>query len=138
MIADSISSGKSSDATPGETVGDVGNRHLADLRGDWKVDVWVLDEDGGKIQAEGRAKGIAAGDHGTRILYNDIKLEADKNVYDFFLTGTAEPEMITPGMIRSMLRVEIRVSSPAMWVAEAYTHIDGKEVQVQSYRFTRS
>jgi len=63
---------------------------------------------------------------------------ADKNTYDFFLTGTAEPEMITPGMIRSMLRVEIRVSSPSMWVAEAYTHIDGKEVQVQSYHFTRS
>ena len=62
---------------------------------------------------------------------------ADKNVYDFYLTGTAEPEMITPGMIRSMLRVEIRVSSPAMWVADAFTHIDGKEVQVQSYRFTR-
>jgi hypothetical protein len=29
------------------------------------------------------------------------------------------------------------VLGATMWVAEAYTHIDGKEVLVQSYRFTR-
>jgi hypothetical protein len=35
------------------------------------------------------------------------------------------------------VRIEIRILSPSMWVAETCTHIDGQEIQVQSYRFTR-
>lgn len=186
MLADAISSndsggnsgGGSTGAAAQPTVGDVGRQQFENFRGDWKIDVWVLDGEGDKVLANGRAKGIAAGDNGVRILYNDIRVEGvdrsldgvfllkydpgqgfflensftasddtlyfvgeyvvDKNKYDFFLTDSSSDEMITPGMIRSAMRVEIRIGSPSMWVAEAYIHLDGKEVQVQSYRFTKS
>ena len=46
-------------------------------------------------------------------------------------------EMASGGILRSNMRVEIRTTGAAMWVADAYTHIDGQEVLVQSYRFTR-
>ena len=45
--------------------------------------------------------------------------------------------MMTGGIIRSSVRVEIRSSGPSLFTAEAYTHIDGEEVLVQSYRFIK-
>ena len=60
----------------------------------------------------------------------------DKNAYNFYVVSNTSGEMVA-GLLRSSARVEIRVSGSAMWVADTYTHIDGKEVQVQSYRFTR-
>jgi hypothetical protein len=42
------------------------------------------------------------------------------------------------GVLRSSVRVEIRIASPSLWFADAFTHTDGKEVQIQSYRFVRS
>ena len=47
-------------------------------------------------------------------------------------------EMISGGIVRSAVRLEIRIAGPSMWIADTYTHIDGKEVQVQSYRFVKS
>ena len=61
----------------------------------------------------------------------------DKNAYNFYVVSNTSGEMVA-GMLRSSARIEIRVSGSAMWVADTYTHIDGREVQVQSYRFTRN
>ena len=61
----------------------------------------------------------------------------DGNKYNYYATAGDGSESIS-GVIRSNLRVEIRVSGSNMWVAETFTFIDGKEVMIQSYRFTRS
>jgi hypothetical protein len=61
---------------------------------------------------------------------------ADASKYNFYLIGNSGDEMVT-GMLHSSVRVEIRTSGAALWVAETFTHIDGKEMQVQSYRFTK-
>jgi hypothetical protein len=58
----------------------------------------------------------------------------DANKYNFYLVG-AGGEMVT-GILRSSVRVEIRSSGSALWVADTFAYIDGKETQVQSYRFT--
>ena len=177
MMADAVASNKETDAKPGETVGDVGKRHMESFLGDWKMDIWVLGEDGEHIPATGQAKGIAAGESGARVMYRDVTFEgaeesfegtllmtydpgqgfflensysysdeelkfvgeylADRNAYNYYLTNNTSGEMVSGGVLRSNMRVEVRVSGAAMWVAEAYTHIDGKEVLVQSYRFTR-
>ncbi len=62
----------------------------------------------------------------------------DKNSYNFYVVQGEGGEMVQGGIMRSSVRVEIRVSGPAMFVAETFTLIEGQEVQVQSYRFTRS
>jgi hypothetical protein len=61
---------------------------------------------------------------------------ADSGVYDFYLIGTSGGETAT-GVIRSSARVEIRSSGTALWTADTYSYVDGKDTQVQSYRFTR-
>ena len=129
----------------------MGARHLKDLQGNWKIDIWVLNREGKRTQASGLAQGIAAGDNGTRLLYREIKTEGfdevlngvgeylvDKNSYNFYLTTGEGEEMVSGGILRSGVRVELRIASPVMFIADTYTLIDGKEVQVQSYRFTKS
>jgi len=64
--------------------------------------------------------------------------QPDKNAYNFYVMEGDGGEMIQGGIMRSSTRFEIRIAGPAMFVAETFTLIDGKEVQVQSYRFTRS
>ncbi|NIR60531.1 MAG: hypothetical protein GWO02_13965, partial [Gammaproteobacteria bacterium] len=61
---------------------------------------------------------------------------ADKNIYTYYLT-TNEGEF-QGGMLRSSVRVEVRVGSPSIFFADTYTHIEGEEVHVQSYRFMKS
>jgi hypothetical protein len=61
---------------------------------------------------------------------------ADSGVYNFYLIGTSGGETAT-GVIRSSARVEIRSSGTALWTADTYSYVDGKDTQVQSYRFTR-
>ena len=41
------------------------------------------------------------------------------------------------GVLRSAVRVEVRVATPSLWFADAFTRIEGEEVQIQSYRFTK-
>ena len=61
---------------------------------------------------------------------------ADSGIYNFYLVGASGGETMT-GVIRSSVRVEIRSSGSALWVADTFSYVDGKETQVQSYRFTR-
>ena len=61
----------------------------------------------------------------------------DGNKYNYYATSGEGDETVT-GVIRSNLRIEIRVSGSNMWVAEAFTILDGKEVMIQSYRCTRA
>jgi hypothetical protein len=171
-IADSEASG----ATADETVGEVGHRHLQDLLGDWKIDIWVRAVDGQRTTASGTARVTQADENSVRIQYRDIataddtgKLQghavisynpgrefelessfdttdevgkfvgeylANRNAYYFYLMSkTGEP---VNGVMHSIVRVKLRISSPALWVAETYTFVEGEEVQVQSYRFSRS
>lgn len=166
MLADSIAGSKASDIAPQETVGDVGKRRMQDFLGDWKLDAWVLTEDGNRLMGSGFATGVSAGENGTRIVYREFVAEdfpeatgggytllsydpgqgfflessfsfsdevikgvgeylVDKNAYNFYLTSNTSGEMVT-GMLRSSVRIEIRVSGSAMWVADTYTHIDNK------------
>jgi hypothetical protein len=174
MMADAIAGRESGGS--GETIGDVGRRHFADLLGDWSLDIWVLGAEGGRVMATGKAKGIQAGENAVRLLYSDIKAEgydatvggysvlryepnqgfflensfdtsdevlqfageylADKNAYNYYLTNNTGAEMVS-GILRSSVRVEIRVTGSSLVVAETYTHIDGAETKVQSYTFTR-
>lgn len=60
----------------------------------------------------------------------------DKNIYNFYPSTNKEGQTIT-GVIRSNVRIELRVSGSNFMVAETYTMIDGKEVKMQSYRFTK-
>jgi len=58
-----------------------------------------------------------------------------KNAFNFYVTeNTGE---LVGGNVRSLVRIEMRSSGASMWIAETFTHIDGKEVQVQQYRFTK-
>jgi hypothetical protein len=61
----------------------------------------------------------------------------DRNAYDFYLTDPTTGEMLTGGILRSNVRIEIRMIGPTLWIAEAFTMIDGEETKVQTYRFTR-
>ncbi len=61
----------------------------------------------------------------------------DQNAYNFYLTKPTDGEMVAGGVLRSNVRVEMRIMGPSLWMAEAFTLIDGKEEKVQSYRFTR-
>ena len=62
---------------------------------------------------------------------------ADSGVYNFYLIGSSGGETAT-GVMRSSVRVEVRSSGPALWVADTFSFVDGKETQIQSYRFTRN
>ena len=62
-------------------------------------------------------------------------LPAD-NKYNFYPSQNAEGETIT-GVIKSNIRIELRASSSNLVVAETFSMVSGKEVQIQQYRFTR-
>ncbi len=60
----------------------------------------------------------------------------DKNAYNFYPTTNVEGKTVT-GVIRSNVRIEMRATGTNLAVAETYTIHEGKEVKMQSYRFTR-
>ena len=62
-------------------------------------------------------------------------LPAD-NKYNFYPSQNAEGETIT-GVIKSNIRIELRASSSNLVVAETFSMVSGREVQIQQYRFTR-
>ena len=61
----------------------------------------------------------------------------DRNAYVFYLVEGEGEEMVTGGVLRSNGRIELRIVSPSLWIAETYTFIEGAEEKVQTYRFTR-
>ncbi len=62
---------------------------------------------------------------------------ADRNLYNFYMVDPTAGEMLAGGLIRSNVRTEVRIVGSTMWIAEAFTMIDGEETKVQTYRFTR-
>ena len=150
-LADSIGGAKK-----GETVDDAGKRHLDDFIGDWNLDIWVLSEDGKKITAKGKAKGVLEAKTKAKIEYQEIKADGyddvvtgssilgydpqsgfslentfsvsgetlkfvgeyvpDGNKYNYYLSGS-EGKTVT-GIVRSNVRVEVRISGSNLWVAE--------------------
>jgi hypothetical protein len=171
MLADSIGGAKK-----GETVDDAGKRHLDDFIGEWNLDIWVLSEDGKKITAKGKAKGVLEAKTRAKIDYLEIAVDGyddivtgssilgydpqsgfslentfsvsgetlqfvgeyvpEGNKYNYYLSGS-EGKTVT-GIVRSNVRVEVRISGSNLWIAETFTLIDGKETKIQSYRFTRT
>lgn len=171
-LADSIGGAKK-----GETIDDAGKRHMDDFIGEWNMDIWVLAEDGKKITASGKAKGVLEAKNKARIDYQEIKVDGydetvtgfsvlgydpengfslentfsvsnetlkfvgeylpENNAYNYYLSGSNGGKTVT-GIVRSNVRVEIRISGSSLWVAETYTLVDGKEVKIQSYRFTKA
>ena len=79
----------------------------------------------------------------TSFSFSDEVIEAvgeylvNRNAYYFYPTSYTTGEMAQGGVLRPAVRLEIRVTSPMIWVAEAYTHINGRETLVQTFRFTR-
>jgi hypothetical protein len=63
--------------------------------------------------------------------------QPDRNAYMFYLSS-GDGGSFEGGILYSSVRVELRIASPAMFIAEAFTLVDGKEVQIQQYRFTKS
>jgi hypothetical protein len=61
----------------------------------------------------------------------------DRNAYIFYLVEGEGEEMVTGGVLRSNGRIEVRIVSPSLWIAETYTFVEGAEEKVQTYRFTR-
>jgi len=59
-----------------------------------------------------------------------------ENAYNFYPSTNKDGETIT-GVIRSNVRIAMRVSGNNLIVAETYTLKDGKETMMQSYRFTK-
>ena len=62
----------------------------------------------------------------------------DRNSYNYYLVTHTSSEMAVGGQMRSSVRLEITISNPSMWTARAYTHVDGKEVKVQEYKFLKA
>ena len=62
---------------------------------------------------------------------------ADQNAYTFYVVNPTGGEMVSGGILRSNVRIDLRIIGPTLWIAEAFTMIDGQETKVQSYRFTR-
>jgi hypothetical protein len=59
------------------------------------------------------------------------------NAYNFYPTVSIEGQSAT-GVVRSNVRLVLRASSSNLAVAETFALVEGKEVQMQSYRFTRN
>jgi len=61
---------------------------------------------------------------------------ADKNTYNYYSVNP-QSDTLPGGVLQSNSRVEIRIASPSLWFAEGYTHVDGQEAKIQSYRFMK-
>ena len=60
------------------------------------------------------------------------------HIWPGVITSQTEFLLEAGGHMRSSVRLEITISNPSMWTARAYTHIDGKEVKVQEYKFLKA
>lgn len=60
-----------------------------------------------------------------------------ENKYNYYLSSGDGGKTVS-GIIRSNVRVEVRISGANLWAAETFTLIDGKEVKMQSYQFMKS
>jgi len=74
VLAESVA-GAQADVASGETVGDVGRRHMQNFQGEWKLEAWGLDENGQRITASGFATGVSVGENATQITYRDVVVE---------------------------------------------------------------
>jgi len=177
MMADAIAGSRQQGAVPGESVGDMGQRKMQDILGDWKLEAWGLDENGERINAVGNVSAVSTRANLVRVTYREISVDgydeplgggymqltydpgqgfflenyfavadqktvfvgeylADKNAYEFYLKS-GDTGALSGGVVHSSVRVVLRIANPSLWFAEAFTQRDGKEVQLQSYRFIR-
>lgn len=61
---------------------------------------------------------------------------AEKKKFNFYLTSSQSNNTVT-GTLKSDIRMEVRVAGANLWIVETYTLLDGKDTQIQPYRFSK-
>jgi len=62
---------------------------------------------------------------------------AEQKKFKFYMTNSKSKDTVT-GILKSDVRMEVRFTTANLWIVETFTLIDGKDTQVQSYRFSKS
>ena len=62
---------------------------------------------------------------------------AEQKKFNFYLTDSKSSNTIT-GVLKTDIRMEVRFVGANLWMVDTYTLIDGKDTQIQSYRFSKS
>jgi len=61
---------------------------------------------------------------------------AEQKKFNFYLTDSESGNTVT-GILKSDIRMEVRIAGTNLWIVETYTLLDGKDTQIQSYRFSK-
>jgi len=62
---------------------------------------------------------------------------AEQKKFNFYLTDAQSDNTVT-GILKSDIRMEVRIAASNLWMVSTYTLMDGKDTQIQSYRFSKS
>ncbi|MFV2059525.1 MAG: glycine zipper domain-containing protein [Gammaproteobacteria bacterium] len=62
---------------------------------------------------------------------------AEQKKFKFYLKNSKSKDTVT-GILKTDVRMEVRFTSNNLWIVETYTLIEGKDTQIQSYRFSKS
>ncbi len=62
---------------------------------------------------------------------------AEQKKFNFYLTDSQSANTVT-GIVKSDIRIEVRIAGANLWMVDTYTLMDGKDTQIQSYRFSKS
>ena len=160
MIAEAIGGAKA-----GETADQAGVRHLQDFLGDWNVAIWVLDENGSRIEATGTALGSTRSQNSVNVDFENI---VAKGVDPFTLSSMASYSENKGFVLSSKIdgedagsfvgeyvaadnkfifyytgadataRIEVRIATAGLIISETWMTIDGRDVQIESVRMTRA
>ncbi|WP_153913629.1 hypothetical protein [Shewanella sp. TC10] len=146
---------------------------LDTFSGQWQVNIWALNNEGARIEANAEAQGALVKTTATQLTVDNLTVNGKKQT----LAGkvdlaysTEEGYQITTnfkdnqplkfvgeagengrysyypvkvsgesfsGNDRNKMRIELRFVGQDVFLVDSFTQIDGKEVQIQSYRFTR-
>ncbi len=61
---------------------------------------------------------------------------AENKKFNFYLTNSQSKDTVT-GILKSDVRLEIRIAGSNLWIVETYTMLNGQDTQIQSYRFSK-
>ncbi len=62
---------------------------------------------------------------------------AEQKKFVFYLTNSRSNSTVT-GILKSDVRIEVRISGANLWIVNTYTLLKGQDTQIQSYRFSKS
>lgn len=61
----------------------------------------------------------------------------DQKKFNFYLSDSRSANTVT-GILKSDVRMEVRVAGANLWFVETYTMLNNKDTQIQSYRFSKT